>query len=88
LTVITECNDAIAMLGRVRDSRTDTELAVCSARAWSLTRLAMSLPATTLADVRAQAELLLAHHAHQGNGPEHPAIELTPLRNLLALLPA
>jgi hypothetical protein len=94
--LIATCNQAIALLERVRgwDDGTfrypdDLAAGVDQARAWKLTIEAMSTEVTTLAGVRAQVALLLMHHECQGcNGPEHPEIELPPLRNMLRLLPS
>jgi hypothetical protein len=91
--VISTCNAAIALLEKIHGFDTgtitypgDAALKDIAQRAWDLTRQAMASEVTTLSDVRAQAALLLMHHRHQGNGPEHPDIELPLLNNLLRLI--
>jgi hypothetical protein len=91
--IVATRNKAIALLDRVHannltphgmpeDALTEIQL-----EAWELTRQAMSYEPASLAGVRAQVALLLAHHEDQGGGPEHPDIELPPLRSLLRLIP-
>jgi hypothetical protein len=93
--VIGICNQAIAPFERVRGwndgavSYPGDEHASIETQqpAWELTRKAMASEVTTLAGVRAQVALLLIHYERQGYPPEHPDIELPPLRSLLRLIP-
>ena len=94
--VVATCNDAIALLERVRrcddgiEKVTNAEgfLHEVHGPAQMLTRTAMAMPVLTLAGVRAQAELLLAHYALKQNRSETPEIELPLLRNLMRLVEA
>jgi hypothetical protein len=90
--LIDVCAEAGTLLRRVigwneRDYPGDQAASDTQRAAWTLTRQAMASDVTSLAGVRAQAELMLLHHECQGAGPEHPEIELPLIRNLLRLLP-
>lgn len=95
-TVISACNSAIGLLQTVREWNSgtlipmpsDDEMAVTQAAAWEQSRQAMTGEVSSLSGVRAQVTLLLMHHELQGNGPEHPEIELPALHNLLRLIAA
>jgi hypothetical protein len=92
--LIAKCGEAIRLLEIIcgwDDGTTpypgDDALSIHHENAWKLTFEAMASEVTTVAGVRAQVALLLSHHECQGDGPEHPEIELPALRNVLRLLP-